>query len=80
MKIEKGEGQNSYMYITIHLRGKRYSYLPSIDQWNTDVSVTSTSVLRVIQRQYITSSAMVCVFIRLFISMLKIWRFLPASW
>lgn len=77
MVVVGGGGKGANGYITIHLPGRRY--LPSIDQWNTDVSVTRTSVFSVIQRQYVTSSAIVCVFMRLFISMLKIWRFLPAA-
>uniref|UniRef100_A0A8W7PT82 Uncharacterized protein n=1 Tax=Anopheles coluzzii TaxID=1518534 RepID=A0A8W7PT82_ANOCL len=45
---------------------------PSIDQWYTDVSVTSDRVLSVIHFQNTTSSVIVCAFIFDFISMLKI--------
>lgn len=53
---------------------------PSILQWYTALSVTSATVFREIHFQKVTSSVMVCAFILLFISMLKIWRVLAAKW
>lgn len=53
---------------------------PSILQWYTALSVTSATVFREIHFQKVTSSVMVCAFILLFISMLKIWRVLAAGW
>ena len=52
---------------------------PSVDQWNTCVSVTSATVLVLIQVQNTTSTGMSCAFIFDFISRLKIWSVLPAG-
>lgn len=52
---------------------------PSMLQWYTAVSVTSATVFREIHFQNVTSSVIVCAFILLFISMLKIWRVFAAG-
>ena len=52
---------------------------PSIPQWYTVDSVTIPMVLTLIHFQNCTSSAMVCAFILLFISMLKICKVFPAE-
>lgn len=48
-------------------------------QWYTALSVMSATVLSEIHFQKVTSSVMVCAFILLFISMLKIWRVFAAE-
>ena len=53
--------------------------VPSMPQWKTAVSVTSPMVFTEIHFQKITSSVVVCAFILLFISMLKICRVFPAK-
>lgn len=52
---------------------------PSIDQWNTEDSVTKARVLGLIHFQKITSSLIVCAFILDFISILKICKVFWAS-
>jgi hypothetical protein len=63
--------ENSFIYIS-ESTTNYLEHTPSMLQWKTAVSVTRASVFKEIHFQKITSSVIVCAFILLFISMLKI--------